>query len=279
MTDERIHRANSVDGTEIAGRVHGHGPSMVLVHGALPDGDIAWEAMVPHLSDRFTCYLPSLRGRGLSEASQDHSPPRLVEDVRAFVDSIAGPVFLVGWSAGVPWSLAAAALSGAVTAVAGYEPTIIPMMRGDDAARRDAMYQQFGETAANGRLADSARAFHTLVCNEKEIAALDADYFERCAASVPALLQAAQQGASYEGPLSTDPEVLEKITAPFLLLRGQETELDTFYTDTERYVAEHVVDPHVGLPLPGLGHLGPFLAPEAIAQELVSFFESVPQSS
>lgn len=95
---------------------------MVLVHGALPDGDIAWEAMALHLSDRFTCYLPSLGGRGLSETSQDRSPARLVEDVRAFVDSIGGPVFLVGWSAGVPWSLAPAALSGAVTAVAGYDP-------------------------------------------------------------------------------------------------------------------------------------------------------------
>jgi len=279
MADERIHRANSADGTEIAGRVHGQGPPLILIHGALPDGDIAWEAMVPHLSDRFTCYLPSLRGRGLSEASQDHSPPRLEEDVRAFVDSIGGPVFLVGWSAGVPWSLSAAAHSGAVTAVAGYEPTIIPMMRGDDAARRDAMYRHFGEAAGEGRLADAARAFHTLVCNENELAALDAEYFERCAASVPALLQAAQQGPSYEGPLSTDPEVLEKITTPFLLLRGQETELDTFYTDTECYVAEHVVDPLVGLPLPGLGHLGPLLAPEPIAKELVSFFESVLRSS
>lgn len=279
MTDERIHLANSADGTEIAGRVHGQGPALVLVHGAPHDGDIAWEAMVPHLSDRFTCYLPSLRGRGLSEASQDHSPPRLEEDVRAFVDSIGEPVFLVGWSAGVPWSLAAATHSGAVTAVAGYEPTIIPMMRGDDAARRDAMYRQFGEAAADGRLADAARAFHAFICNKNELAAFDADYFERCAASVPALLHAGQQGASYEGPLSTDPEVLEKITVPFLLLRGQETELNNFYTDTERYVAGHVDDPHVGLPLPGLGHLGPYLAPEPIAQELVSFFEPVPQSS
>lgn len=279
MADERIHRADSADGTEIAGRVHGQGPPLILIHGALPDGDIAWEAMVPHLSDRFTCYLPSLRGRGLSEASPDHSPPRLEEDVKAFVDSIGGPVFLVGWSAGVPWSLSAAAHSGAVTAVAGYEPTIIPMMRGDDAARRDAMYRQFGEAAGEGRLADAARAFHTLVCNENELAALDAEYFERCAASVPALIQGAKQGPSYEGSLSTDPEVLEKITAPFLLLRGQQTELDTFYTDTERYVAEHVADPHLGLPFPGLGHLGPLLAPEIIAKELVSFFESVLQSS
>lgn len=73
--------------------------------------------------------------------------------------------------------------------------------------------------------------------------------------------------------------MLEKITAPFLLLRGQSTELDTFYTDTERYVAEHVLDPHVGVPLPGLGHLGPLLAPEPIANQLVSFFDSVLQSS
>lgn len=279
MSDERVHRAKSGDGTEIAGRVHGQGPPLVLVHGALPDGDMAWEAMVPHLSDRFTCYLPSLRGRGLSEASRDHSPPRLVEDVTAFVDSIGEPAFLVGWSAGVPWSLRAAARGGAVIAVAGYEPTIVPLMRGDEAARRDAMYRQLGKAAAESRLADAARAFHALVCNENELAALDADYFERCAASVPALLQAAQQGASYEGPQSTDPEALEAITAPFLLLRGRDTELDTFYTETERYIASHVLDPHVGPPLPGLGHLGPLLAPEPIAKELVSFFESVPQTS
>lgn len=141
------------------------------------------------------------------------------------------------------------------------------------------MYRQLGEAAADGRLADAARAFHALVCNENEIAAFDADYFERCAASVPALVQAGQQGASYEGPLSTDPEVLGKVAAPFLLLRGQQTELDTFYTDTESYVAEHVVDPHLGLPLPDLGHLAPLLAPEPIAKELVSFFESVRRSS
>jgi len=277
MTDERIHRADSADGTQIAGRVHGQGPPLVLVHGAPHDGDVAWEAMVPHLSDRFTCYLPSLRGRGLSEDSQDHSPPRLEEDVRAFVDSIGEPVCLAGWSAGVPWALAAAAHSGAVAAMAAYEPTIIPVMRKDDSARRDAMYEQFGEAAADGRLADAARAFHAFICTDNEIAALDAAYFERCAAVVPAMLQGGQQGASYEGPLSTDPEVLGKVTVPVLLLRGQQTQLDTFYIDTERHVADHVADPHVREPLPGLGHLAPLLAPEPVAKELTSYFESVRQ--
>ena len=61
--NERIHRAVSADGTEIAGRVQGHGPPLILVHGAYGDGEIAWKALLPYLTDRYTCYLPSTRGR------------------------------------------------------------------------------------------------------------------------------------------------------------------------------------------------------------------------
>ena len=98
MTDHQIHRAVSADGTEIAGRVRGRGPALVLVHGGIGDGDIAWEALVPRVTDRFTCYLPSTRGRGLSSDNPDHSPARLEEDVTAFVNSIGEPVCPVGWS-------------------------------------------------------------------------------------------------------------------------------------------------------------------------------------
>jgi hypothetical protein len=54
---------------------------------------------------------------------------------------------------------------------------------------------------------------------------------------------------------------------PVLLLRGQQTQLNTFYTDTERHLAEHVADPHLHEPLPALGHLSPLLAPEPIAKD------------
>ncbi len=267
MTDDRIQRAVSADGTEIAGRVHGHGPPLVLVHGGPHDGDLAWEALVPYLTDRFTCYLPSIRGRGLSDDNPDHSPPRLQEDVNAFVDSIGEPVCLASWSAGVPWALAAAAHSASVAAVVAYEPTIIPVMREDDSALRGAMYERFGAAAAEGRLAYAARTFHAFLATDNEMAALDADYFERCGAVVPALLRDVQEAMAHQGPRSTDPEVLKKVTAPVLLLRGQQTQLDTFYTGTVRHVAEHVADPHVREPLPGLGHWAPLLAPEPIAEE------------
>jgi len=232
----------------------------------------------PHLTDRFTCYLPSTRGRGLSADSPDHSPPRLQEDFNAFVDSIGAPVFLAGWSTGGPWALgAAAAHSASVAAAAVYEPTVIPVMREDERASLLAMAQQMGVAAAEGRLIDAAQMFHAWLGTDDEIAALDADYFERCAAVVPATLRSIQQSAAYEGSQPTDPEVLAKVTMPVLLLRGQQTLRDAFYADSEQHVAQHVAVPHVREPLPGLGHWAPILAPEPIAKELISFFESAGQ--
>ncbi len=277
MTNDRLHRAVSADGTEIAGRVHGHGPPLVLVHGGPHDGDLAWEPMLPHLTDRFTCYLPSIRGRGLSADNPDHSPPRLQEDLDAYVDSIHDTVLLASWSAGGPWALGAAAHTGSVAAVAIYEPTVGALMRGDVLARRRATAEEMGAAVDDGRLVDAARAFHALLGTDDEMAALDTEYFERCAGIVPAMLQAVQQGAAYEGPQPAAPDVLAKVTVPVLLLRGQETRLNTFYAETERYVAQHVADPHVREPLPGLGHWAPLLEPELIAEELISFFDSVPQ--
>jgi pimeloyl-ACP methyl ester carboxylesterase len=278
MTDERVHRAVSADGTRIAGRVQGQGPPLVLVHGALPDGDTAWQAMIPLLAGRFTCFLPSLRGRGLSEDGPDHSPPRLQEDVQAFVESVGEPVYLAGWSAGVVWSLAAAANSDAVAAFVAYEPTIIPLLRPADGARRDAMYRQLAEAAAEGRMADAARAFHEFVGTANELAALDADYFDRCAPCVPALLRSGRDAATYRGPMATDPEALAKVTVPVVLLRGRQTRLGTFYADTERHLAEHVADARVRPPLPGLGHMGPLLDPEPIAAELTALVRSGPET-
>ena len=113
--------AISADGTEIVGRVRGQGPPLVLVHGAWGDGEVAYEALVPHLADRFTCYMPSTRGRGLSGNNANHSVHRLVQDVIAFIHSIGEPVYLVGWS-GIEPPLGAAAQSRAVSAVALFEP-------------------------------------------------------------------------------------------------------------------------------------------------------------
>ena len=89
-------------------------------------------------------------------------------------------------------------------------------------------------------------------------------FYEQWAGGIPALLRFLQQDMSYEGPRSTDPETLEQVAAPVLLLRGEQTLLGTFFAAVERYVAQHVVDAHVRA-LPGVS-LAPLLEPEPIAR-------------
>lgn len=272
MTSTRIHRAVSADGTEIGGRVQGVGPPLVLVHGSPHDGDLAWGAMLPHLTGRFTCYVPSTRGRGMSGDSPDYSPPRLVEDVVAFVDGIGEPVWLMGWSSGGRLALGAAADSGSVTAVILFETGVWSATGEDDLATWDATMKQMDEAAAEGRLVDAAGAFHAWLANDDEIGALETDYFERCAGIVPAMLEELRQGEIYEGPSPTDPQVLGQVSAPVVLLRGQETLQRTMFTESEQHIAVHVGDPHVHEPLVGVGHMAPITAPEPIANALIGFF-------
>jgi pimeloyl-ACP methyl ester carboxylesterase len=274
MTDDRIHRAVSADGTEIAGRVRGQGPPLVLVHPPVVDPDIAWEALVPYLTGRFTCYRPGLRGRGLSGDNPDHSPARLQEDFNAFVDSIGGPVYLMSWSDGGSLALGAAAHCGSVTAVAAYEPSVWALMREDELARQGAMVKKVGAATADGRLTDAAHIFHHYVCTDNEFNALDADYLERQGGNWPPLLRELQQEMAYEGPEPTDPDVLGRIDAPVLVLLAQQTRLKTWFTDSAQHIAQNVADSQVR-ELPGVGHFAPLVAPEPIAKELISFFESV----
>src|SRR5688572_10853636 len=59
MSNQRTHSVSTTDGVTIAGTVHGQGPPLVFVHGMMGDGDIDWQALLPRLTGRFTCHLPS----------------------------------------------------------------------------------------------------------------------------------------------------------------------------------------------------------------------------
>ncbi len=272
----RVQVAISADGTEIVGRVRGQGPPVVLVHGGWGDGEVAYEALVPHLADRFTCYTPSTRGRGLSGDNPDHSVHRLIEDVIAFIDTIGEPVDLVGWS-GIEASLGAASQSRAVSAVALFEGYVPAVAEAVDLASLAATIERVGAAAADGRLADAARAFAPFVLTGAEVAAVDGDFFERWGRSIPAMLQYFQQNRSTEGSLPYDPEQLAKISAPVLALWSSETTKSRWVSESAMYLAEHVADGHVR-ELAGCGHFAPLIAPELLARELTTFFESDPQA-
>lgn len=151
MSNERTHEITTSDGVTIGGSVHGHGPPLVFLPGGIDDGDLDWQALLPHLTGRFTCYLPSLRGRGLSGESSDLRLHRLVEDLVAYVESIGQSTGLVGWSAGGMVLLVAAA-SDAVDAVAAVEPTLFRLMDDQERAGLGAAVARMSELAADGNL-------------------------------------------------------------------------------------------------------------------------------
>ncbi|WP_255169712.1 alpha/beta fold hydrolase [Natrononativus amylolyticus] len=269
--ETRIHRAVSNDGTQIAGRVHGNGLPLVLVHAGLGDGVLDWGAAAPFLSDRFTCYLMSTRGRGSSDDHPTQSVARCVEDVTAFVESIGEPVGLAGGSGGALFALGAAARSEAVAAVAACDPLAFETLSEEDEARLHDAVERMAELAAADELVEAARDWMTEWTTDREMAALsESGYLEACATYVPVLLQLLDQTDDLS---PTDPSTLQQITAPVLILYGSQSDATwPWFTESMRYIDEHVADTVVR-EIDGAGHMGAWVEPEAYADEIVEFFD------
>jgi pimeloyl-ACP methyl ester carboxylesterase len=272
MSTQRTHYVTTTDGVIIGGTVHGQGRPLVFLQGSLGDGDIDWQAVVRHLTGRFTCHLPSIRGRGLSGDHPDLSFDRLADDFLAYVDSIGEPTGLVGWSA--PFAPVVAAQHDAVGAVALFEPSMLSLADEHEQAAVGEALARTGELAAEGRLTDAVRAFVGWIFNDEEIAALeDAGYFEAAGRYVPNLLNHLQQVMEQGDPIA-DPAVLGAISAPVLVLHGSDTK--RLFAASARAVTDRVPNAR-GQEIPGAGHAGPLTHPEAIAEALTEFFASAQQ--
>ena len=46
MSNQRTHYVTTSDGVTIGGTVHGEGPPLVFLQGAIGDGDIDWQALL-----------------------------------------------------------------------------------------------------------------------------------------------------------------------------------------------------------------------------------------
>ncbi len=276
MSNQRTHYVTTTDGVTIGGTVHGQGFPLVFVHGIIGDGDLDWQALLPHLARRFTCHLPSYRGRGLSGNHPDLSPGRMADDVLAYVDSIEASTGLVGWSAGANLALAAAgAQPDAVDAVAVVGSVMPWLMDEHERAALGDAVTRMRELAAEGRFTDAIRAFATFPFTDEDIAVAEhAGYFEATGRYVANLLNVQQQAMEYEGPTPDDPGVLGGISAPVLVLHGSDTKLHDLAA--ARHVADHVPGARIQ-EIPGAGHAAPLTHPEALADALTAFFSPAQQ--
>jgi pimeloyl-ACP methyl ester carboxylesterase len=272
MSSQRTHYVTTTDGVTLGATVHGDGPPLVFLQGVIGDGDIDWHAVVGYLTDRFTCHLPSYRGRGLSGDHPDLSPGRRVEDILTYIDSIGESTGLVGWSGGGTLALGVAAQSDAVAAVAPFEPGILSLMDDQQQAVVGGAIARAGELAAEGDLTAAARAFAGFPFNAREIAvADDAGYFAAAGRYVTNLLDLLHQAMGQSDPVD-DPAVLAAISVPVAVLVGSDTK--PFFTTSARYVTDHVPDARVH-EIPDAGHAAPITHPEALAEVLTEFFAAV----
>lgn len=272
----RVHRSTSPDGTEIAGRVQGNGPPLVLVHGAMACGESEWSTLLPHLVDHFTCHTPSTRCRGLSGPSDDLRRPGLADDVTAYIDSIGGPVGVFGLSYGGLLSLMAVQQTDAVRALALYEPGLIHLLSDDELG---ALMVSIGEVDAllrSATPADAARRFIREVTNDDEFAAGDElGVYEQLGPNAEVeLAQIAQVQTDEDDPGAepTSPEALGRIDVPVLVLQGTRSVPERWFANAVEHVVAHVPGAR-RREITGAGHLGPIFEPAAVAAELVAFFE------
>lgn len=277
QTDGDIHRAVSDDGTEIAGRVQGQGPPLVIVHGAMGDGEFVWEALLPFLTDQFTCYTMSVRSRVLSGHSTNLSQERRIQDVTAFVESIGEPVHLMGWSQGGALVLGAAAHTDAISALAAYEPAVLEVISEDEFARFTDRITGMSELIDEDRPVDGAQLFLEWVANDDEMdAAREVNFIEGCASNILVFLQEIQQLKEDDGPSPTEPSELAEIAMPVLLLHGSRSIPDPWFVDGVHHVAEHVGDSTVRK-IDDTGHMGPIHKPKTVADEVIQFFAATPE--
>lgn len=253
--EDRVQVVISDDGTKIAGRVHGQGPPLVLVHGGLGDGEFAWRFLLPFLVDRFTCYAMSTRGRGLSGDNTDHSHERQFEDVAAFAKSIGEPVGVFGHSAGARWVLGGAAHAAVdVRGVALYEP---PFPVTDRLRLDDERYGRVRAAVAENRLTDAVRLAIS------EVIGLNDD--EQAIFSVPpgseiaeANIRVAAKELS-EISLPLDDAILGHLTMPVLVMQGGLS--GDHFKESVRHLDERL-DHAVPVEVAGAGHIGPVTAPK-----------------
>lgn len=118
-----MEHVTSKDGVPIAYERCGQGPPLVLIHGSAAD-HTRWRPILQKIEKHFTVYAMDRRGRGQSGDTEPYAIQHEYEDVVAVVDSISGPVNVLGHSFGALCALEACLKTPNIRKLILYEPPI-----------------------------------------------------------------------------------------------------------------------------------------------------------
>jgi len=122
-TPSQVSFIRSKDGTRIAVECTGKGPSLLIVHGGIGDRS-RWKTLLPLFASHFTVCAMDRRGHGESDAGANYSLTKEFQDVAAVVNSLPGPVFVLGHSIGGVCALEAAFVTNKISKLVLYEPPL-----------------------------------------------------------------------------------------------------------------------------------------------------------
>ncbi len=280
VTEDRIRRATSADGTELAATVHGTGPGLVLLPAGPGDAETTWSPVLRFLTEHFTCHLLDTRGRGRSGDHPDHSPERQIDDISAFVESLDEPVGLVEWGSfvGAAWSVFAANRSPDVYAVATYDPLPMGVASEEDGARLEGILERVGSLVAQDRLDEAARRFPLEMAEDGFYTEPDmaggatTEFWAASTENIPMFFGELDQADEGKGPNPADPAQLAKVRVPVLLLHGARSH--SMNVEFVRFMEDHLPRARTKA-VADAGHYGPRTHPEAVAGKLAEFFKEV----
>lgn len=254
-----LRHVEAPDGVRIACEVSGGGPPLVLVHGA---GSARWsfDAVRPHLEDRFTVIAVDRRGRGDSTDGAGYELEREYEDVAAVVRDAGDGAVLMGHSYGGLVAAGAARLLD-LPGLALYEPAM-----GGGLATADTI-ERWERLTAEGDRDEVVREFLIEIAGYDE-AAIDElarspiwDLRRQVVPTVPRELRA-------ELAHRFDAEAMAESHTPTLLLLG--TESPDWAARSVRAHSEAIPGAETRM-LEGQGHGANVAAPELLASELERF--------
>jgi pimeloyl-ACP methyl ester carboxylesterase len=253
----------SPQGVTISYARSGVGPPLVLVHGGFSDHHTNWEFVEPILSRRFTLYALARRGRGATDATDQHTVEDEAHDVAALVESVGEPVFLLGHSYGAQCALAAATIVPArVRKLVLYEPPRPALLVGERLARLESLasvgaWDEFAFTFFRD-------ALHVPVHELEAVRA--SELWPPIQADAVASLGDLRALSRYDFKA----ERFRGLRMPVLLQVGTESQRDLYATDE---LAAVLPDVRIG-ELSRQAHEGMTTAPEMYAEAVTTFLES-----
>lgn len=252
----------SKDGAPIAYTKSGKGTPLLLVHGSGIDHTY-WETVTAELERHFTVFAVDRRGRSQSGDTEPYSIQREFEDIATLIDSISGPVDVVGHSYGALCSLEAALLTENIRRLVLYEPPIYTTIDIPYPADAPELFNTYIKTGDYEEALLLLYKIGDAPVSELDLQKAQPNWQARLAAT-PTLAREAFGARGY----NFSPNRFRNMGTPTLLLVGSKT--TPFYKAATEAVHRALPNSRVAV-LHGQGHEAVVTAPELFLRDVLNF--------